>query len=92
MFDVGGRQIQKDLAVGDELMLVSDERPSRQLTAMMLHPWEKPFSGESIVQSISVIYPDRDGFASGTNRWVIYFFVVSMVFALIFKPLLKVRI
>jgi hypothetical protein len=92
MFDVERQRITKDLAIGYGLMLVSAQRPGRQLSAMMLNPCEEPFADESVVQSISIIYPDRPGWASGTNRWVIYFFVVSMVFALIFKPLFRVRI
>jgi len=92
LFDVENQRVTKDLAIGDGLMPVSVQRPGRGLSAMMLNPHEEPFADESVVQSISIIYPDRPGWASGTNRWVIYFFVVSMVFALIFKPLFKVRI
>jgi uncharacterized membrane protein (DUF106 family) len=57
-----------------------------------LHPWEEPFDRDSVVQSISIDYPDRLSWAGVTVWWLVYFFVVSMVFAFVFKPFLKVRI
>jgi uncharacterized membrane protein (DUF106 family) len=56
------------------------------------HPWERPFGPDSAVKSISIDYPERLSRTSGTDWWIGYFFVVSMVFAFIFKPFLKVRI
>jgi len=58
----------------------------------MLHPLEKPFGPDSVVQSISINYPDRQSRTSGTGWWLVYFFVASLVFALLFKPFLKVRV
>ena len=91
-FQVDQQQVEKELAIGDRFMRVSVARPGRQWSEMLFNPWEKPFGPDSVVQSISIDYPDRISWTSGTNWWVIYFFVISMVFAFIFKPFLKVRI
>ncbi len=92
IFKVDDEQIEKELAIGDGFMRVSIERPGWHWSDIMLHPWEKPFRTNSTVQSISINYPDRMSLTSGTDWWLIYFFVLSLVFALIFKPFLKVRI
>jgi len=92
VFKVDGEQIEKDLAIGAGFMRVSAERPGWRWSDIMLHPWEKPFRPDSIAQSVSINYPARPSLTSGTDWWLIYFFVLSLVFALIFKPFLKVRI
>ncbi len=92
VFHVDGRQVAKELAIGDGFMRISAERPGLHWADILLHPLEKPFHPDSVVQSISIDYPDRLSRTSGTNWWLIYFFVASMVFAFIFKPFLKVRI
>jgi len=92
VFRVGDQQIEKEFVVGDGFSRVSAVRPGWDWTAMILHPLEKPFAGDSPVRSIAVDYPPRPSWTSGTDWWMAYFFVVSIVFALIFKPFLKVKI
>jgi len=92
MFSVDDRQISKELAIGHGLMCISPERPGWNWADILLYPLEKPFESDSPVRSIRIEYPDRVSFTSGTNWWIGYFFVVSLIFALIFKPVFKVRI
>ena len=92
VFKVDEQQFEKELAIGDDFMRVSAEQPGLYWSDILLHPLEKPFGPDSVVQSIGIDYPDRLSRTSGTDWWLIYFFVASMVFALIFKPFLKVRI
>jgi hypothetical protein len=92
IFDVDGEQVEKELVIGEGLARISPIRPGWRWTDILLYPLEKPFPNDSTVQSISIEYPQRDSWTCGTNWWVIYFFVVSMIFALLFKPFLKVRI
>lgn len=92
VFDLDDRHVEKELAIGDGFMRVSGERPGWSWSDILLHPGEKPFAPGSPVRSISIDYPDRPSRTSGTDRWVLYFFFCSLVFAVIFKPLLKVRI
>jgi uncharacterized membrane protein (DUF106 family) len=92
VFLMDGQKFEKELAVGNGFMRVSIKRPAWNWAEILLHPMEKPFRPDSLVQSITVNYPHGSSITSGTDWWLVYFFIASMVFALIFKPLLKVRI
>lgn len=92
IFHVDEEQFDKELTIGDGFRRVSAKRPGLHWADIMLYPVEKPFGPDSVVQSINIDYPDRLSRTSGADWWVIYFFVASLVFALIFKPFLKVRI
>jgi uncharacterized membrane protein (DUF106 family) len=92
VFNVGGQQVRKQLVVGNGFARTGVLRPGWRWTDILLHPLERPFRNDSAVTSIEVDYPARDSFTSGTDWWVVYFFIASMVFALLFKPFMKVRI
>jgi len=92
IFHVDGQQIAKELTIGDGFMRISAKRPGLHWADIMLYPVEKPFGPDSVIQSINIDYPDRFSRIFGIPWWLIYFIVASMVFALIFKPFLKVRI
>lgn len=91
-FKIDDKIIKKELTIGIGFARLSPVKPQRNFSDMILHPKEKPFGKDSLVQSISITYPDRDSFTCGTNWWIAYFFIASMIFAFIFKPLLKVKI
>jgi hypothetical protein len=90
--DVAGRKIEKEMAVGDGFMPVSLERPARDWWDALLNPREAPLPRDSAVQSVAIDYPDRAGWTSGSNSWVIYWFIASMIAAFCVRPLLKVHI
>jgi len=92
VFEVENQTFEKQVAVGEGFMRVSAVRPGPNWSEIILHPSEKPFNSKSPVYSISIDYPDRPSRTSGTDWWIVYFFIVSMLFALLFKPFLKVRI
>ena len=92
IFQVDQEKFEKELAIGSGFMPVSVERPGWRWSSIMRHPRERPFAPDSVVQSIAIDYPDRFSGIFGIPWWLIYFFAASMVFALIFKPFLKVRI
>jgi hypothetical protein len=92
VFDVGGQTIVKELAVGDGFMRVSQQRPGWNWSDILLNPWEEPFRPDSSVRSIEISYPRRSSWTSGTDTWVIYWFVVSMVAAICFRRVLNVNI
>jgi uncharacterized membrane protein (DUF106 family) len=92
MLQAGQQQIEKDLAVGDGLMRISSKRPGWEWIDILMNPVEGPLRPDSIVRSVSIRYPDRPALASGSNRWLACFFVASIVFAFILKPLVKVRL
>jgi hypothetical protein len=91
MFQVGDTTVAKEFAVGEGFMRVSVERPGWNWESILFNPWEEPFRPDGPVQSISIVYPERPSKTSGTFWWMIYWFVVSMVAAMCFKPALKVN-
>ena len=91
-FTVGDTAFTKELAVGENYLPVSLERPSLSLTAMLLHPRESPFAADSSIQSIEVAYPKRVSWTTGTDQWMVYWFVASMVAAFLARPFLKVNL
>jgi len=92
VLQAGQQQIEKDLAVGDGLMRISSKRPGWEWTYILMNPVEGPLHPDSIVRSVTIRYPNRPAPASGSNRWLAYFFVASIAFAFILKPLVKVRL
>lgn len=92
VFMVDGETYTKQFVAGDGFTKVSLLRPNRSLTALLLHPLENPFHKDSPVASIAIDYPDRISKVYGTDWWIFYFFICSMVFAFAFKPFLNVRI
>ncbi|MDY0168746.1 MAG: hypothetical protein RBS80_19510 [Thermoguttaceae bacterium] len=89
-FWIGDAEFDKELAVGDGFMPTSQRRPEWSWTAALLHPRETPFAANSPVQSIEVAYPGRSSWTSGTDSWLVYWFVVSLLAAFAAKPLLRV--
>jgi hypothetical protein len=92
VFDIDGQTVDKELAVGDGFMRVSTQRPKWYWSAALLHPAERPFGPDSPVQSIEIEYPSRSSWTSGTDWWVIYWFVASMIAAFCFRRWLNVNI
>jgi hypothetical protein len=92
VFHTSGQTAEKELVIGDGFQRVSMQRPPLDWTEMLLHPWEQPFSPDAVVQSVAIEYPARDSWTSGTNTWIVYWFVASMVAAFIFRPWLNVNI
>ncbi len=90
--NVNRHRIEKELVIGDGFMRVSSTRPAWNWANILMHPAESPFAPDSIVQSVTIDYPDRLSMTSGADWWLIYFFIASMVFAFVAKPFLKVRI
>jgi hypothetical protein len=92
IFNVDGRDCDKELAIGDGLMRVSSLRPSWDWSEIMLNPAEEPFRPDSQVHSIAINYPTRSSWTSGTDSWVIYWFIASMVAALCCRRALGVHV
>jgi uncharacterized membrane protein (DUF106 family) len=91
-FRVLGEVVEKELTIGNGVMRVSPLRPGWQWSDVLLYPREKPFPPTAAVQSIAIEYPPRSGWASGTDNWVIYWFVVSLLAGFLFRKPLKVNL
>jgi hypothetical protein len=94
--NVGGQSIDKELAVGDGFMRVSTQRPTWSWWDALWDPAEEPFGRGSPVQSIEIEYAKRSPWATteflGMPWWVLYWFIVSMIAALLFRKVLKVNL
>lgn len=91
-FAVGGASFEKELVAGGDYQPISIKRPAASLGDVLMHPREIPFAADSVVQSIDVTYPERVSFTSGTNNWIIYWFIVSVTVAFAARPFLNVNI
>lgn len=92
VFHVGQQTGEKELAVGDGFMRVSKLRPAWRWFDALVNPWEKPFDANSPIQSIEIDYPSRSSWTSGTDSWVIYWCILSMVAGFCLRRPLNVNI
>lgn len=90
-FHVAGATIDKELVVSDGFERVSVIRPSGRWTDQLFHPVERRLAAATMVRSIEIVYPGVDSWVYGEDYWVVTFFIVSMVVALILAPIFKVR-
>jgi len=90
-FQVDGKPIDKELAIGDGFAKVSLLRPGWSWWDALVNPEEQPFNPQSPVQSIDIVYPKRSSWTYGSNTWVFYWFIVSMVVAFFCGKLLGVN-
>ena len=92
-FNVGNRTIEKEFPVGKEFTKVSIKRPRASFWEQLLYPGEPTPHPTSGIESIEVKFPDRvNKLLWWDVHWIITFFILSLVFALIAKPFLKVNI
>lgn len=91
-FQVGSDRVEKELAAGEEPLRVSIKRPGLSVTDILIHPWEKPFPKQSPVRSIEIEYPTRMSRTFGMDRWILCFFGASIIFALLLKPFIRVKL
>jgi hypothetical protein len=91
-FLVGGQTYDKTFSAGAGFIPLSPLRPGAgDLLDTLLFPLEKPLSGQGAVRSIQIDYPDRISKIYGTDWWLLYFCIISMIFALLSKPFIKIR-
>ncbi len=88
---IGDDSLNKSLVVGKVGQPVSVKRPGVKWTSRLLHPRERPIVNDAAVKAIMIEYPELDSWVCGTDWWFLTFFVVSMVTALILKPVFRVK-
>ena len=86
-----GSTVDKEVVVGDGFQRVNAIRANHRWTTMLLHPTESSLPANSPIESIEIVYPHVDSWITGADYWVVYFFIVSMVAALMLKPVFKVQ-
>jgi hypothetical protein len=92
VFHVDGQAIEKEIAIGDGAMVVSQRRPDWDWQDALMHPREAPFAADSLVRSIEVQYPTRSGWITGTDYWIATWFVVSLLAGFLLRGVFKVNL
>jgi hypothetical protein len=90
---LGATAFDKEFVIGNSLQRVSPVRPSPRWIDQLLYPIEPvvPSDSRTQIERIEILYPPLESRIYGSDYWVLTFFVVSMVTALLLKPLFKVR-
>lgn len=91
LFAAAGVEIKKELVIGDGFTRVSPLRPAVRWTGQLLYPVEPPVPTRAGVSSIEVVYPPRKHWFYGADWWVLSFFVISMLTAIVLKPVFRVK-
>ena len=92
VIQVNNQDVAKELAIGAGFMRVSTKRPAWQWSDALLHPAEEPLRPSSMIQSIDIDYPKRSSWTSGSDSWLIFWFLGSMVSAVCFRRFLNVDV
>jgi len=78
-FRVDGETVEKEFAAGAGVMRVSLKRPGQVWSDILFHPAEPPFRPNAAVRSIEIEHPSRSSWTCGADRWVVYWFAVSLL-------------
>lgn len=94
VFNLSGHRFQKRIIVSDrELARVSPRVTASSLWGNFLAPGEDPIVENSLIKVIEVEYPSRSIEILGWRiHWLVAFFVLSIVFAFVFKGSFRVEI
>ncbi len=84
--------IEKEMVISPDRTRVSPVRPGHHWTTQVLYPAEPPIPADVPVRRIELDLPSEESWIYGENYWILYFFIVSMLAALLVKPFFKVRI
>lgn len=82
--------LEKELLIGSRFRRVGAIRSAADWTTQLLHPVEPRLPTQSGITSIEIAYPGADSWFHGPDWWILSFFVISMLTAIIFKPVFKV--
>ena len=89
-----GQRVRKRIITSNQGMeRVSAVTPAQDFWGVLRYPGEPPLPPDSFATRISVDYPDRRIDLLGwETHWLLFLLIVSTLFALAFKPLLRVQI
>ena len=93
LINTAGRTLRKQLIVSDSARCLSRAKTKPTFVGALVNSAEPPIGPEDPIESIEVQYaPTRMKLGPIRAHWLVHFFILAMVFALIFKPVLKVEI
>jgi uncharacterized membrane protein (DUF106 family) len=91
----GAESVNKTVRVTSQLAQLSPERLRDHFWERMFSSGESALPGNSVVESITVDYPERNiplGIAGYEMNWIWLFFILSMIAGFIFKELLGIEV
>ncbi len=92
-WNIDGQRYVKRLEARAGLTTASPRRPTGGWWDQLLYPIEAPYDAGAAVAAIDVSLPERSTPILGLDvHWIISFVVLSMVFALLVKPIIKVQL
>jgi len=89
---VGDQPVEKELCIGGGPMRLSSQRPGWRWSDILLYPAERPLDASSPIDSIEIAYPATSSWTSGTDWWVIYWILASMIAAFALRAPLNIHI
>ncbi len=90
---IGGEAFGKRVRVTEAVVRRAPVRPSSRVVDQLLNPAERPLPADAPVQSITVTYPEaRIGFLFWEAHWLVVFFVLSILTALVLQRPFKVTL
>src|SRR5262249_6074415 len=93
IIESGGQTADKHVVVSATMERVSPVKLRGSFWQRMLSSAEPTLPESSVIQSISVDYPERNiSFLWIEWNWIVLFFVVSLVSGFIFKSVLGIQI
>ncbi len=92
-FAVNGKQYKKNLHIGGKLDALSAKRVGSEFYTLALNHAEPELPDDSPFASLQIIYPEGSLSIMGFEwRWIIWFFVLSVIFSFAFKGAFKVEL
>ena len=92
---VHGRDMDvvKSLNAVERLLPLSPKRVSPVWSAVLFNPGEQPLPPQSPFSSVEIVYPQRVNILLGVQlNWLVAFFILSLIFALVLKGPMKVEV
>ncbi len=90
---IGGEVFAKRVRVTDAVVRLAPVRPSNRFVDQLFNPVERPLPADAPVESITVTYPEaRIGFLFWDAHWLVVFFVLSILTALVLQRPFKVTL
>jgi len=91
---INGEKYRKEIAAGfHQLKKLSPLRPGKNLWLQLLYPGEKPLPAGAYAEKVEITLPEyRLSFLGIRWHWLVAYFLLSIIFALVLKRFLKVEI
>ncbi len=90
---IGGEVFGKRVRVSQAVVRRAPVRPSSRVVDQLLNPVERPLPRDAPIESIAVTYPEAEvGFLFWEAHWLVVFFILTIVAALVLQRPFKVTL